>query len=82
MEFKHPIFVRLFGSKSKESAEEAILEQLLPKEEKVLSPQPSPVGVAIDLPVDHALYQLYDLQQSGLSLSPAEMQRQNKPPAG
>ena len=44
MEFKHPIFVRLFGSKSKESAEEAILEQLLPKEEKVLSPQPSPVA--------------------------------------
>lgn len=64
MEFKHPIFVRLFGSKSKESAEEAILEQQLPEEEKVLSPQPSPVGVAIDLPVDHALYQLYDLRVS------------------
>lgn len=73
MEFKHPIFVRLFGSKLEKNTDNEILTQSAPEEiKKRLSLQPVPVGIQLELPPEHALYRLYDLRvsQAGELLRP------------
>lgn len=65
MEFKNPIFVRLFGSRSQKHTEEEVLTQMTPEEApEIPVPVPVSAGLQLEFPPDHPLHQLYDLRVS------------------